>query len=71
MDFMTVTRLRFDEAVESYNLVIKLGQEDKPARADAAVLSSRSTVVILNLHPELTTFNFQTSICQNQPDSRS
>lgn len=41
------------------------------ARADAAVFSSRYTVVILNLHSELTTFNFQASVCGNQPDNRS
>ena len=29
MDFMTVTGLRYDEAVESYNLIIKLGKEGK------------------------------------------
>jgi intergrase/recombinase len=29
MDFMTVTGLRFDEAAGSYNLIIKLAQENK------------------------------------------
>ena len=29
MDFMTVTGLRYDEAVESYNLIIKLSEEGK------------------------------------------
>jgi len=41
------------------------------ARADTAVFSSRYTVVILNLHSELTTFNFQASVCGNQPDNKS